>query len=185
MIEKELKALLDEFTYYQALSLFDWDSKTIQTNYYYTDREGILERLKITVRVREKNGTYLLQVKTPISECSALHIKDEYEKVIDNSPSHIDRKLIESIIGIKVNSVTQIGELVTERHIITYNNKIEICLDKNYYLKITDYEMEIEFYDVIDQKLLDELSSIGIHFDTKINGKFSRFMTQYNMQKDR
>jgi len=181
MIEQELKTLISGITYYIALGLFDWNPPIIQANYYYTDREGILGKHKISVRVRSLGKNNYLQIKIPVRENNALHIKDEYEQKIDNVPACIDGKLLESITGIKINSAAQVGQLITERHVFNYNKQIEVCLDKNEYLNTIDYEMEIEFIDKVDNELFDKLSSIGIHFYTKTDGKFSRFIKRHKL----
>ena len=42
MIEQELKEVISEIVFLKILSLFQWNESFSQTNYYYTDYEGIL-----------------------------------------------------------------------------------------------------------------------------------------------
>lgn len=179
MIEKELKVLLDKHTYKKVLNLFCWDNIITHHNYYFSDEDYMLEKNKISVRVRKKDDNLKLQIKIPIKNKMALHIKDEYEESIKQIPEVISSEKIKSITGKNIKNAYRIGTLITERYIAWYTDSIRICLDKNIYLKTIDYELEIEYINDIDDTLINLLISNGISFKCDANGKYSRFLNLY------
>jgi len=102
VIEKELKALLSESKHRELLAQFYWDKIIAQTNYYFSDNNGGLEDKNITVRVREINGAYTLQIKTPISEEKALHIKEEFEEPLTALPEMVSSNQLKTVANLSV-----------------------------------------------------------------------------------
>lgn len=62
--EKEIKILLSKEEYNRVAALFRWDKEFTQTNYYYGNNETV-DSDNTTIRVREKEGKFFLQVKIP------------------------------------------------------------------------------------------------------------------------
>ena len=158
MLEKEIKALLNEKVYNAILGEFEWDSSAEQTNHYYISPNNILKKYGITFRVRTINGINKLQIKKHISHEDSLQISEETEMTGIEAP------------------VARIGSLTTLRNSFMFTDGVEICLDKSEYLGITDYEIEVEYTSPIPDELLDNLARLGVDFNKKPVGKFSRFI---------
>ncbi len=75
MIEKEYKTLINSKQYKKMQSAFLWNNKVFQKNYYYDTANMYCAKHGITVRIREKENEYFLQIKTPITYEGGLHIK--------------------------------------------------------------------------------------------------------------
>lgn len=173
MIEKEIKVILNYDEYKKVLNEFCFQLPIIQTNYYYQS-EG--EPKDITIRIREKNNKYMLQIKIPRQKEKSLHIKEEYEEPIEGVQKKIGKEKIEMVCGNKfTNDAIYIGKLVTERSLCTVYNNIEMALDVNDYLGISDYELEIEYKDKYPTEIVKKLKKLGIKVDECVEGKNTRF----------
>ena len=177
MIETELKAMLTFEQYKEIDNMFPWESVVSQTNHYYTDKTGELKKHGITFRIRTIDNKSVIQVKQHTNSNSPLQICEEKEFDIEGIPQEFSQSEIKEMTGIEVPT-SYIGDLTTQRSSFFYCDGVEICLDKNDYLNLTDYEIEIEYTSSIPEELIDKLSSIGIMFNKPSKGKFSRFMTQ-------
>ena len=135
MLEYEKKILLTAEEYFTLLRLKDKkQSPTIQTNYYYDTDDLKMNLQGITCRIREKNGKYKATIKAhkqANKECSIEKTKDALNKYDDSLFSGMHLKLQ--------------GSLTTERVILYSDNGCEVVLDKNMYLGMTDYELEVEY----------------------------------------
>lgn len=180
MIEKELKVLLTKGQYDLLIQQFDWDEIRTQTNFYYTNCENHIKNEDITIRVRECNNKVALQVKVPLNEQGALHISKEFETYIKDVPKDIDGTFLSKLCSIPMSNVSMAGFLITERYICNWKDDIEICLDKNKYLNVEDYEIEIEYKENIDSVILDILNMNNINTQNKVEGKCKRFFDQLN-----
>ena len=117
-IEIEAKVLLlkDEYdTIIRELQL-DKYRKITQTNHYIDTPDSFLKRNGIALRVREKNQEFVLTLKTPLSE-------GLLEK--NDSISWRDFDLLQD------EGIFPEGGI--------------LCVDKNHYSGIIDYELEVEF----------------------------------------
>lgn len=172
MIENELKFIITKEQYYKAQDRIKWDEIIEQVNYYYTDNENE----NITIRVREKRDKYYLQVKIPLSEDKGIHIKKEFTKEIFDIPPIILGTELSELTGEKINNASYIGKLKTTR-LRKKINQAELCLDKNEYLGITDYEVEIEYLDVKSrEECLAQIQLCALSLEnTKVSGKYTRF----------
>ncbi len=135
MLEYEKKILLTQDEY-NKLSKLEGEGKLrfIQTNYYYDTDELKMNMQGITCRIREKNGKYKATIKAhkqDNKECSIEKTKEASSKYDDSLFSGMHLKLQ--------------GDLTTERVILYSNNGCEVVLDKNTYLGMTDYELEVEY----------------------------------------
>lgn len=179
MLEKELKVILSQEQYECVKQMFVWDKVIQQKNYYYVELDNI--NLDVTVRIREIEGHFKLQVKVPVKKENALHIKKEYECNLVSLPSSINGDFLYEKFGLSFNNrkFSSVGVLKTERNILLAENDVEICLDRNWYLDNMDYELEIEYLAQKPDKLLDRLIEIGISFENEVNGKNSRYLKKY------
>lgn len=182
MTETEIKSLIDEEMYEKAKKAFDWDSVKEQANHYYTDKEGLLRGKHIMVRIRVVDDEPKIQVKLHKNKESALQICEENEYDIENVPDVIDASTARKITGESVGELYRMGKSVTLRHLKRHNGS-ELCLDKNEYFDKVDYEVEVEYREKMSAELLMKLMQLGISFDKKCVGKFSRFFKEYQKQK--
>ena len=176
MTEKEYKCLIDEETYKKTEDAYKWDSVKNQTNNYYAAETDILAKNRITVRIREKDGVYKIQVKRHKNEESALHISEELEFDSDGAPDIIDAQKAREITGVETGALKKIGALTTLRHSFMWDKYTEICLDKSIYLDRSDYELEVEYQKEMPKKLFEELEKLGADFSKPVTGKYSRFV---------
>lgn len=177
MIETELKAMLTPEQYDELHNHFSWETKKAQTNHYYTDSTGELKKHGITFRIRTIDNKNVIQVKKHTNANSPLQICEESEFPINNIPKSFTKDEIEKMTGIAV-AASYIGELTTLRSSLFYCDGVEICLDRNNYLDVTDYEIEIEYTKSVPDELFSVLKTYGVMFSRPSKGKFSRFMTR-------
>ena len=182
MTETEIKSIIDEETYKKVKKTFNWDSVKEQVNNYYTDRNGVLGERRIMVRVRVVDDIPKIQVKLHKNENSPLQICEENEYEIENVPEIIDAETAKRITGMEVGELYRMGSAATVRHSFKHNGS-ELCLDKTTYFDNVDYEVEVEYDEKMSADLLMKLTSLGIAFNRKCVGKFSRFLAEY--EKDR
>ena len=166
MLEKEYeRKLLIDFKKYNLL-LIDLSEKIprediFQINYYYDTLDFTIFYSGETLRIRQIENNLKLQYKYNKTQINNIRISDEYSEKISELP--------ESII---VNGVEtyNIGFMTTERHNFNLENCI-ISLDKNYYLGVVDYEIEVE------TEKEDELPDIlkNLNFESESIGKYRRF----------
>lgn len=135
MLEYEKKIFLTEDEYLNLLRLGCGKKlTTIQTNYYYDSDDYKMNMQGITCRIREKGGKYKATIKAhkqSNKECSIEKTKDALNEYDDRLFSGMHLKLQ--------------GSLTTERAILYSDNECEVVLDKNTYLGMTDYELEVEY----------------------------------------
>lgn len=179
MLEQEYKCIIDCEMYQRLVEHFKWDSVSEQTNHYYSDKEGVLSQQRIMVRIREKGGTYKIQVKKHHNTDAVAHIADETEFDTTSVMECIDAQKAYEITGVKTEPLYRMGALSTKRHSLKWNDTTEICLDKSTYFDITDYEIEVEYTKEEPIGLLGELEKLGISFTEKGKGKYSRFVTRF------
>lgn len=175
MLETELKCMLSEDKYKELEQMFEWDRVKEQVNSYYTDPKNTLKRNGITLRVRTKDGSNKIQVKTHKNSDSALQICEEAEFETDGIPESFTADEVKKMTGFEVPA-TLLGSLTTLRHSLFYADGVEICLDKNDYLGKTDYEIEVEYTEAIPPELMERLALAGVSFEAAAVGKCTRFM---------
>ena len=174
--------LVDKDLYKSILNAFTWEKVREQTNYYYTDKAGILREKRIMVRIRVVGEVAKLQVKLHKNENSPLQICEENEFETEEVPDIINAELAKEITGEDVGELYKMGCAVTKRNSLVHNGS-ELCLDKTTYFDKTDYEVEVEYEEKISADLLMKLTSLGVRFNEKCVGKFSRFLAEYKNQE--
>lgn len=183
MLETELKRIITKDVYEKIHAAFSWDSEYEQVNYYYSDKNGLLRKNHITVRVRTKDGMAKLQIKNHKNSDSALQICEETERDIQGIPEIIDAKTAYEATGLDCGELFLMGSAATLRSSLMWDGNTEICLDRTRYFGITDYEIEVEYTYKVNPKLIKQLSELGVEFNEKTKGKFSRFLKEYKKIK--
>ena len=160
-IEREIKISLTQEQYKTAEKLFQWGKIIEQTNFYYIPQR---DSGMTSIRVRQIGDRYFLQLKAPISENGALHVKKEYAQELSQ------------LVGRDFPAADLAGSLHTQRRLCTDFDHVEICLDKSEYLGLTDYELELEYTADYPEKPLEILKNAGITQGEAVIGKYARFM---------
>ncbi len=178
MLEVEYKSLLDKATFEKIRSHYEWDHAKTQTNHYYYDPKGVLAKKHITVRIREIDGVFRVQIKAHKNPGEALQICEETEFEINSLPEIISEQDALKYTGLDIGELYLLGKLTTLRYSLMWNDNVEICLDKSDYFDVTDYETEVEYTGNSPDELLNELSELGVEFKEKSKGKYSRFASR-------
>ena len=178
MKETELKCIIDFDTYTRVKRAFNWKRVFEQENHYYTDRAGILRKNRIMVRVRVTGDVSKIQVKLHKNSDSPLQICEEMEYEVEGVPDTLSAETAKQITGMDVGELYRMGASVTKRRILRRGNS-ELCLDKTTYFDKTDYEIELEYIEKMSADLLIKLMPLGVAFNKKSIGKFSRFLEEY------
>ena len=149
-IEIEAKILVSESDFLKLKSILGVQEKikVKQTNYYIDDQQGSLRTYGFALRIRELNQTYTLTLKSPMAEGTL-----EKNQTISEASYRIFKEtkvfpqgLIQSFLemfGFQTNQLSIITYLTTERYETAFEGR-HVCLDKNSYHGITDYEVESE-----------------------------------------
>lgn len=182
-IEQEIKVLLSKEQYELLETKFTWEKTLFQKNTYYTAMDKQEEKAYNTIRIRELDGMYYLQVKMPVSESGSLHVKKEYEKKVDGITETISHEQLEEMTGLDLPTAKKVGTLATERK-LCYREEMhaEICLDKSDYLGVTDYELEVEYTDEYPGELVKQIEDYGIDVNRHGKGKCGRFFAKAEEQ---
>ena len=149
-IEQELKLYLDEREY---LIIYERANVTpqLQTNYYFgyqtMDRE-------IMVRIRQKEGGFVLCYKRRMSQIDGVMVCDEREKELTIEDAQrmlrygIQSEELKQLFGVDLEDMNCLGSMDTYRAKFQLN-EWTLELDKNVYFDCVDYELECEDRDVV------------------------------------
>lgn len=129
-----------------------------------------------SIRVRQIGDRYFLQLKAPISENGALHVKKEYEQQLDSLPEKLTAQDFHSLWGEISLPLTLQALCILSASSAPDFDHVEICLDKSEYLGLTDYELELEYTADYPEKPLEILKNAGITQGEAVIGKYARFM---------
>ncbi len=134
-IEHEKKMMITEEEYARLTRLLvGGDVKRYeQTNFYYDTADDGLRKRNVTLRIRLKNGKLMGTRKTHFA--GNLYSVEEHFRVA------------ELPVGFCVDHeyVRLKGSLRTERTEILLTEGVTLFLDRNSYLEVTDYELELEY----------------------------------------
>lgn len=171
-IEIEAKVLITEKEYNNVLTRFK--SQVIkeydQINHYIDSDDLALKKLGIGCRIREKDNTYTLTLKAPMSE--GLLEKDETLNK-EQFNAFVKRNVfpecnIEDFIrmlGVDPTSLKVQTALTTHRVEVAYeDNTYEFSIDKNTYNDLVDYELEMAGASL--SKAKEKLKSICLSTNT-------------------
>ncbi|MEW9700442.1 CYTH domain-containing protein [Paenibacillus sp. SI8] len=194
MLEREIKQLLTEEEYLKILGSEDLQNSSkhhhMQINYYYDTDDYQLHQQGITLRVRQKGAKLSLEMKTPFEVRDGYKVKKEETKRMDQLKSVIWLAQEFDSAPIQVE-VRLIQPLITERTHFQISEHIQVDLDKNSYLGLVDYELEIEFDEGHEQEALHLFQILCPNrIAQPSGGKNSRFFQQYfqmlrNQQADK
>lgn len=140
-LEVEYKILVTKEQFESLSALYPKKTFIKQINTYYDTADYDLRNQKCALRIREKNNTFMITLKTP----AALG-HHEYECFVDeNTPRMFENSEIKNILNkLHIHKpVIEIGSCTTKRAVVK-TDKAELCFDINEYNNITDYEIEYE-----------------------------------------
>lgn len=177
MIENEFKVMLTAEQYESLLKLYDFVTFTQVNHYFDTDALEMSER-HITVRVRELDGKFFLQMKLPTSVNFS---RVELSKELSTLPETLSGAELTELSRAECPDVKRLGELKTTRSVWKFDGG-EIDLDRSEYFGKTDCELEIELTDEQTARtVMDEISSkLDISWNGGVCvGKVLRFLEEY------
>ena len=133
--ENEFKLMLVENEYNYLMSIFRSIvvKSGLQTNYYYDTMDGLLRKENVTVRVRQTADKLEGTVKRHLSAMG------------DSTEDHFPVSKVPQAIMLDHYPVWIRGALHTRRTVFRVCEGITMMLDKNTYLDVIDYELEVEF----------------------------------------
>jgi uncharacterized protein YjbK len=162
-IEIEAKALVTEKDYKKLASAYEKDYPAyVQKNYYIDNKDGLLRKEGIALRIRTKGPSIEMTLKTPLSE-GLLEKNEQLTKETFNSfrkdgvfPDN-DLKRFLTMLDIDTGTLYIKASLTTTRIDVPYEGG-KLSIDKNEYAGKTDYEIELEYNNEADaERLLREL----------------------------
>lgn len=171
MIERELKYLLPESEFRK---LYKWVNgtvpyqmieETVQVNYYYDTPELKFHKHGVTLRVRQKEGKLVGQIKRHDSGASFTSAEDEFQV-----------SELQDTLEVAGTTVTFLGSLMTKRQSFISIDGWRFDFDENYYLGRCDYELEIEFEKDQLDTVREMVTKLGLKESGRRSGKFSRFL---------
>lgn len=181
-IENEFKIMLTKEQYEKIVGAFSWDKTILQTNNYYDTEDLRLSHRRITVRVREVDEDFLLQLKLPTGKVFS---RVELTKKLIRLPELIHGELLSEMTGEPMPDVKRMGKLFTKRLVKRFKGG-EIDLDMSEYFDIRDFEAEVEFTDEnAGREILEKLRElIGDTSDSVVcKGKITRFTEEYKKRR--
>ncbi|MCR8849065.1 CYTH domain-containing protein [Rossellomorea sp. SC111] len=149
-IEIEFKNLVTEEEFTRLTSHFHINKEDFisQDNHYFDTPDYQLKEKQSALRIREKNGRYMLTLKTPLKE-DLLETNQSLSKNQSDSllreglfPEGEVRDVLTSL-SIPYGSLQHFGTLSTSRAEIPYRNGL-LVFDQSSYLQKKDYELEYE-----------------------------------------
>jgi uncharacterized protein YjbK len=179
-IEIEAKALVKKEEYEKLVALFKEYPAYTQTNYYIDNKNNLLRKEGIALRVRQKQTIYEMTLKTPLSqgllEKNCVWTAKTFAEFKDHDvfPDG-DIKRFLTMLDIDTSTLFVKTSLTTKRIDVPYEGG-KLSLDENHYSNITDYEIELEYNNEPDAERLlkDLLEKNGIPFALNKKTKVSR-----------
>lgn len=185
--EYELKLMLTE-TEYESLIVLDGCDAFKQVNNYFDTCDFSMYSKKTVIRIREKDNSFELTVKTTkgAAKDAGVVAMDENNLVIDENTavdllsgeSDIRRFLPGDIIA-SGEKLIYVGKITTIRKKIRINEKLPMAeLDKSIYDDTADYELEWEISEDKYNEAVGNLKDIGILIEGRLSGlsKYGRLV---------
>ena len=190
-IEIEAKVLLSRKDYvkvYDALKSKITDTHT-QTNYYIDSKKRDLKENDIALRIREINKTYVMTLKTPLSEGLLEKNQEITERQaleminLDKFPSGGTQDFLE-LLEIDVSSLRILASLTTRRSELQVDSS-KISLDENTYGDNIDYELEVEDSAMIlaEKRIEEILKPLGIKYELNKQSKQMRAISSVENER--
>lgn len=185
MKEIEYKFMINAEQFYRILYKYNFEKPIKQVNYYYVDSEKKIRKNHITVRVRDFGSEMYLQIKFGNKEdysCAPegmyLTVREEYSRKVTGLDD-VKKNEIEQITGIQLKDIMNVGHMITFRYRCHIKDGINLCLDKNLFLDMCDYEIEVELEHENEPGLELLFRELALpKFTSERLGKCSRFMQQ-------
>ncbi|MGM0851866.1 MAG: CYTH domain-containing protein [Bacillota bacterium] len=181
-IEIEFKNLVtqDEFTRLTSHFQIKEEDFLSQDNHYFDTPDYQLKGNQSALRIREKNGTYTLTLKTPLEEDlletnQRLTIEESESLLHQGAFPEGEVKDVLISLQIPTQSLHHFGTLTTSRAEIDYKAGL-LVFDKSSYLQKEDYELEYEVKERISGEtiFLNLLKELNIPL-RKTDNKIKRF----------
>ncbi len=181
--ELEMKILTDAAEFFRCLATLRQHTGTsgesyVQVNYYFDTPDFALASVHSMLRVRRKKDSLYLQFKNRRKRQGALFLCDESERELDSFPRRVNPSRFFSKAPDK--ECRLLGDLVTYRTDFVFPGAV-VSLDENIYFGIRDFEIEIEGTEDAIEGIAAFLNPVGE--SQKGNGKFSRFIKEYQRYK--
>lgn len=172
-IEVEYKLLVTKDQFEQLSNLYPNKEFIKQTNTYYDTIHNDLKNKKCAMRIREKDGKFMITLKVPAQKGH-----EEFECFVDeNSSKMFQQSEIRKVLDeLEIHDeIVQIGECTTYRAIVK-TDKAELCFDINEYNQLTDYEIEYEQTSDHDgiREFNKILAQVGLVFTKNCASKIKR-----------
>ncbi|MBP5694910.1 MAG: CYTH domain-containing protein [Bacilli bacterium] len=151
-IEIEAKALISEEEYKNLLEKLDYEpcSTFDQVNYYIETKHFDLKKLGVGLRIRVIDGKYVMTLKSPMSE----GLLEKEETISEDQFQLFEKKNIFPectlkdfiiMLGFEIKKLKVMANLRTHRCRFELDEgKHYLCIDKNEYNNLVDYELELE-----------------------------------------
>lgn len=148
-IEIEYKNLLTEEEFTRVLSQYPFPERAAtQTNYYFETDDFSLKQKGCALRIREKNGKFVLTLKEPHAS-GLLETHDPLTKQEADNWLHGTIIPKDNVMGqlntmhIPIDKIVYYGKLTTSRREVEYDQAL-LVLDHSMYNDTSDYELEVE-----------------------------------------
>ena len=149
-LEIEFKNMLSEDEYKKLLTEFSIDEEMIwtQKNVYFDTQTSQLKNLGAALRIRVKNNTYELTLKTKaeigLIETNQLITRADYQ-ALKHEHLLVKGPVFEQLtnLGVETNRLQVITDLTTKRAEVNYQGGL-LVLDKSFYSDVIDFELEYE-----------------------------------------
>jgi uncharacterized protein YjbK len=181
-LEIEFKNILIQKEFNQLLNAFSLNTNdsTIQENHYFDTATFALKAKGSALRIREKNGQYVVTLKQPaevgLLESHQIISKEQAQSIIAGE-FFINEDISDLIkqMGVMPEELTYFGSLRTKRIEVIYKNGT-LVLDHSFYLDMEDYELEYEVSDPTQghEDFLELLTKFNIPL-RNTNNKIQRF----------
>ena len=151
-IEIEAKALIKEEDYNKLIKEFENENACFfdQTNYYVETKNFDLKKLGVGLRVRSINDKFVLTLKAPMSE----GLLEKEENISEDQFVMFEKKNIFPecslkdfiiMLGFDIKKLKIMAKLRTHRTQLELDEgKHILCIDRNEYNNLVDYELELE-----------------------------------------
>jgi uncharacterized protein YjbK len=181
-IEIEFKNLLVKEEFTDLITYFKIEESDFisQENHYIDTLDFQLKSMQSALRIRNKENTFTLTLKSPLEEgLLETHQTLSEQETIDLLEQNFfpDGEVKDMLLnlGISIPYLRHFGTLVTDRAEIEFNRGL-LVLDKSSYFNKVDYELEYEVQDYKQgkKKFLDLLDERGIP-QRETENKIKRF----------